>query len=120
MASRGPTYTEAWRHECEVRYIISMPGREQRAGYVEAVAKRRGQPAAERLRSSVRQLWSSPPHHCATPAPQGGVAAGHDGAGSPWGELHPFGAPVGGSSLDRPGQGHSNPVECVVSGVAAR
>lgn len=120
MASRGPTHTEHWRHECEVRYIISMPGREQRAGYVDAVAKRRGQPAAERLRASVRQLWSSSSHHCATPSPQGGAAAGHDGASSPLGELHHIGAPVEGSSLDLPPAGHSNPVECVVSGVAAQ
>lgn len=43
------TWTEPWRHECEVRFVKSLTyGR--RKEYLDAVAEKRGAAAAERLR----------------------------------------------------------------------
>jgi hypothetical protein len=38
----GHTYTEQYRHECEVRYICARPTRQERAEYLAGVDKRRG------------------------------------------------------------------------------
>ncbi len=43
---------EAYRHECEVRAVVGMPG--QRRTYLEGVAKQRGPAAARRLEQDVR------------------------------------------------------------------
>ena len=53
----GYTYSEAYRRECEARYVAQLPGREARAEYLKAVAQHRGRGAAERLRQDVLALW---------------------------------------------------------------
>ena len=57
MIDRGPTWTEAHRHACEVRYVMGMPTRDQRAGFLDGVERRRGKPAADRLRDDVATAW---------------------------------------------------------------
>lgn len=51
------TASEAWRHECEVRFVLAMPGREARGKYINGVEKRRGSVAAERLRQDISRAW---------------------------------------------------------------
>ena len=50
---RGHTYSEQYRHECEVRYVLAMPSREQRAEYLDSLVRKRSAAAAERLRQDV-------------------------------------------------------------------
>ena len=42
------TWSEAWRHECEVRYVRTMTP-ERRIEFCKGVEKHRGRAAAERL-----------------------------------------------------------------------
>lgn len=46
------TYSEEWRHECEVRAVASM-FEVSRIAYLKDVEKRRGEKAAEVLRNAV-------------------------------------------------------------------
>lgn len=50
----GATYTEAFRHACEVRYCVAMSSNDERKRYLEGVEKRRGRTAADRIR---RDVW---------------------------------------------------------------
>lgn len=59
MIDRGHTYTEAFRHECEVRFVVNMPGPQERRDFMDGVEKKRGKPAADRLRDGVRAAWAS-------------------------------------------------------------
>lgn len=43
--------SEAWRAECEARYVFNLPSDYAREGYLERVASRRGAAAAKELRS---------------------------------------------------------------------
>jgi hypothetical protein len=54
---RGYTYTEAWRHECEVRHVLKMATRQQRAEYLDGVERKRGKAPADRLRRDVATAW---------------------------------------------------------------
>lgn len=49
--------SEAWRHECEARYVASRPTLLDRREYLDAVERRRGQAEADRLRQTMKQLW---------------------------------------------------------------
>lgn len=49
---RGPTYSEQYRHECEVREVRAMTP-ERREAFLQLVAEKRGQAAAERIRREV-------------------------------------------------------------------
>lgn len=51
----GRTYTEAFRHECEVRYVVGLPSNERRAEYLEKVFEKRGRKAYKRLR---KETWN--------------------------------------------------------------
>lgn len=53
----APTYTEAYRHECEVRYVVSLGTQEDRRKYLAGVAKRRGLEAMSTLRNDAIRLW---------------------------------------------------------------
>ena len=57
-APYGYTYTEAWRHECEVRQVVRMATPELRRAYLDGVERFRGKAAAERLREGVRAAWA--------------------------------------------------------------
>ncbi len=52
--------TEAWRHQCEVRYVLRMRaerGREAVDEYLALVAAKRGPAQAEKLRKDCAQQW---------------------------------------------------------------
>ena len=52
----APTYTEAFRHECEAHYLAALPSNEHRREYLEGpkgVLERRGVVEYYRLRSST-------------------------------------------------------------------
>lgn len=60
MNDRGHTYSDQYRHECEVRYVLSLPGKERRRAYLEAVDKLRGKAAGDRLRQDILKAWKRP------------------------------------------------------------
>ena len=47
---------EAWRAECEARWVMRQP-REQRAAYYEDVKKKRGEASLSKLIEDVREQW---------------------------------------------------------------
>lgn len=51
--------SEDWRHECEARAIAARPSLQQRRDYLEAIEKRRGAAAAQRLRATMKQIWEA-------------------------------------------------------------
>ena len=118
MTQRGYTWTEQYRHECEVRYVAAMPTRQQRADYLDAIEQRKGgKPRADALRRDLRALWQAR----RAPLPPAGepraasVVAVHSGVNGQ-AEATPPGL---GSFLGHPHGGDSDPVTCVDSGVAA-
>jgi hypothetical protein len=51
------TASEAWRMECEARYVVNLAGLRLRRDYLEAVEKRRGQAARSELEAAVKVEW---------------------------------------------------------------
>lgn len=62
------TFSEAWRHECELRHILAMPSREHRLrflyGYTDYAGKKRpgvatfrGEAAAKQLQTEAEKLF---------------------------------------------------------------
>ena len=49
----APTYTEAFRHECEARHVAALPSNERRAEFLGEVHKARGDIEYYRLRSAA-------------------------------------------------------------------
>jgi hypothetical protein len=105
-----PTWTEAHRHACEVRYVVNMPTREARRDYLEGVTKKRGEPAGQALADAVRAAWVA----ARTPAPVQASAGPAAATG-----VHPGEPPGSGSFLEAGDEDHSNPVRPVDSGVSA-
>lgn len=66
MTDRGPTYSEAWRAECESRYWLAKvrergprnaaEGRAMLDEILAPIAKRRGPQAADDLRNRIEAL----------------------------------------------------------------
>lgn len=56
---RGPTWSAAFRHECEVRDCVKRfyPNGSAMKKHLEEVGKRRGQEAAMTLRDDVFEEW---------------------------------------------------------------
>ena len=54
-ADPAPTYTEAYRHQCEARHLAALPKDSQRAAHLDAVEKKAGKVAANALR---REVWA--------------------------------------------------------------
>jgi hypothetical protein len=52
----GPTWTEAWRLECEARHVLTWP-LQARRDYLTAVAKARGEAAAQSLKAAISTEW---------------------------------------------------------------
>jgi hypothetical protein len=50
--------SEAWRHECEARAIAALPTLAERRACLGDIELRRGKDAADRLRETMRALWS--------------------------------------------------------------
>ena len=121
---RGFSYTEAWRHQCEVRFVLALP-RAERAAYVDSTAKYRTPDAVERLRHDVVDAYRCardglpwpqlPDEECHTrKAHAVHLAVNGSGQG---GQAYPL--PAHGSFLAPADAGNSDPVRRVVSGVAA-
>jgi hypothetical protein len=55
--TNGETYSEEYRHECELRYIASMNLSERRK-YLGLVLEKRGVVALEKLKESLTKLWT--------------------------------------------------------------
>jgi 5-enolpyruvylshikimate-3-phosphate synthase len=51
--------SEAWRHECEARYIAALPSLAERRIYLTEVERRRGKAEADRLRATMKALWKA-------------------------------------------------------------
>lgn len=50
--------SEEWRHEAEARAISRLPTLADRRAWLEDIEKKRGKPAADRLRATMQQLWT--------------------------------------------------------------
>lgn len=50
MSDAIDTSSEAWRHECEVRFVVTLPSHVRRKDYLDGVEVKRGKVAADRLR----------------------------------------------------------------------
>lgn len=50
--------SEAWRHECEARAIAALPTLAERRAWLGDIERRRGNDADDRLRETMRALWS--------------------------------------------------------------
>ena len=57
---RGFTWTQEYRHQCEVRTVIRwrMEDRNRALNYMEEVKKKRGKEAGEMLERDVRDQWT--------------------------------------------------------------
>jgi hypothetical protein len=53
---RNPTYGEAWRRECEARYVLSKP-RAERGPYLLGVEEKRGARARAELEQAILVEW---------------------------------------------------------------
>lgn len=51
--------SEAWRHECEARYIANLPSREARLAYIEGVSKRRSEAAGQALQALATTIYTA-------------------------------------------------------------
>jgi hypothetical protein len=51
------TWTEAWRIECEARYMMTLPLEARRAHY-RGVGEKRGEAAMKELVAEVKRLWA--------------------------------------------------------------
>ena len=52
------TYSEEWRHECEINFVLAMPSRERRAAYLDLIEKHRGEAAADRMKQELLRAWN--------------------------------------------------------------
>lgn len=53
-----PAGSEEWRHFCEARHIMGLASADERREWLDAIEKKRGKAAADRLRETIRALWS--------------------------------------------------------------
>lgn len=53
--------SEAWRAECEARFVCNMPTLKQRRDYLESVKIKRGDAAWGKLRDHVAWVWKTRP-----------------------------------------------------------
>ena len=61
------SYSEAWRHECEARWILKLPSLDERRAWLASLEKRRGKAHVDQLKQTMRNLWAQP-RQTATPA----------------------------------------------------
>ena len=54
--AQGKLESEAYRAACEVRYVLAMPLAERR-DYLELVAQKRGDNAADTLKGEIQREW---------------------------------------------------------------
>lgn len=51
--------SEEWLHECEARSILKIRSLDDRRYALDAIEKRRGKAAADRLRDTIQALWKA-------------------------------------------------------------
>lgn len=56
--NNGETYSEQYRHECELRYIASMDLSGRRK-YLGLVLEKRGIKSLEKLKEGLQELWKN-------------------------------------------------------------
>ena len=61
------SYSEAWRHECEARWILKLGSLDGRRAWLQSLEKRRGKAHVEQLKTTMRNLWAQH-RSAATPA----------------------------------------------------
>jgi len=52
------SYSEAWRHECEARWILKLGSLDGRRAWLQSLEKRRGKAHVEQLKQTMRNLWA--------------------------------------------------------------
>lgn len=52
----APTYTRAWRAECEARTVLAIPTLEERREYLAKVAEKRGTAGRQQLEDVILRL----------------------------------------------------------------
>ena len=52
-----PTYTEVYRHQCEIEYVLSLPDKPARRRYLAMVGAKRSAEASRRLSDGVVAAW---------------------------------------------------------------
>jgi hypothetical protein len=61
------SHSEAWRMECEARWILKLPSLDERRAWLQGLEKRRGKTHVDQLKATMRHLWAQP-RATATPA----------------------------------------------------
>ncbi|WP_443698606.1 DUF7696 family protein [Pseudomonas sp.] len=51
--------SEAWRFECEARYILNMPNKPIRIATLENIEKKRGLPSRQALEDKILEVWTA-------------------------------------------------------------
>ena len=54
------SYSEAWRHETEARWILKLGSLDERRAWLQGLEKRRGKAHVEQLKTTMRNLWAQP------------------------------------------------------------
>ncbi len=52
------SFSEEWRHECEARSILDIPGVHARQAHLSKIADKRGQKIADRLKATMMVIWN--------------------------------------------------------------
>lgn len=60
---RVDSASEPWRHECEARHIASLPTRQARRDWLDAIGKRRGEAAMQTLEATVAHVFQTQRAH---------------------------------------------------------
>ena len=56
---KGFTYTEQYRHECEVRYICILPTLNIRRSLLQVIEEKRGLKAVEKIKEDMVKFWKN-------------------------------------------------------------
>jgi len=52
-----PSDSPQWLHECQARYILDLPTRQEREDCLGKIGKRHGEEARRKLVATIKQLW---------------------------------------------------------------
>lgn len=53
----GKLDSEAWRHACEIRWILKLPSLDERRAFFAKVESARGKAAADKLKADFQREW---------------------------------------------------------------
>jgi len=56
-ADLAPTYTEAYRLECQARSVAALPSLEARRASLDRWYQRHGKDSTERLKDAIERVW---------------------------------------------------------------